>query len=132
MKQKVFRLNRSMTHPSRSISYARDHCEVRAPNWTKAAATELDRPKRVWDSRTFLKTKFPPRELLVVILYVDGELPNPQIQQRMAPLHKPDARIRLITLDDHPASLPSRRRGVLTGNIGSLHFSRYSSNLNEL
>jgi len=41
------------------------------------------------------------------VLYVDGELPNPQIQQRMAQLHSRDARIRLITLDDHPNGIPA-------------------------
>jgi len=112
----------------------------------------------VWDSRAFLRTKFPPREPLVKIaghdtpvytkrsinqifasrgtgksmlamalagmhstgwkflnwefvrpasvLYVDGELPNPQIQDRMKQLHSRDARIRLITLDDHPNGIP--------------------------
>jgi len=112
----------------------------------------------VWDSRMFLKTKFPPREPLVVmyghdtpvftkysineifatrgtgksmlamalagkhssggtflnwritrpasVLYVDGELPNRQIQERMAKLHSRNARIRLITLDDHPNGIP--------------------------
>ena len=114
---------------------------------------------RVWDSRVFLKTKFPPREPLVImeghdtpvftkhsineifaargtgksmlamalagkhstggkflnwkitrpasVLYVDGELPNPQIQERMAQLHSRDARIRLITLDDHRNGIPA-------------------------
>jgi hypothetical protein len=114
---------------------------------------------RVWDSRIFLKTKFPPREPLVVmdgcgtpvftkysinqicamrgtgksmltlaiagmhstggkflnwrftrsanVLYVDGELPNPQIQERMRLLHSQDACIRLITLDDQPKGIPA-------------------------
>jgi hypothetical protein len=41
------------------------------------------------------------------VLYVDGELPNPQIQERMAQLHSSDARIHLITLDDHPNGIPT-------------------------
>ena len=42
------------------------------------------------------------------VLYVDGELPNPQIQERMAILHPPDARIKLISLDSQfPNSIPS-------------------------
>jgi hypothetical protein len=113
----------------------------------------------VWDSRAFLKAKFPPREPLVVmtsnetpvftkysineifaqrgtgksmlamalagkhssagtflnwritrpasVLYVDGELPNPQIQQRMGMLLPRHSLIRLITLDDHPNGIPA-------------------------
>jgi RecA-family ATPase len=41
------------------------------------------------------------------VLYVDGELPNPQIQERMAQLHSSDARIHLITLDDHSNGIPA-------------------------
>jgi hypothetical protein len=41
------------------------------------------------------------------VLYVDGELPNPQIQERMKRLHSHDAHIRLVTLDDHPNGIPS-------------------------
>jgi AAA domain len=41
------------------------------------------------------------------VLYVDGERPNPQIQERMAQLHSSDARIHLITLDDHPNGIPT-------------------------
>jgi hypothetical protein len=41
------------------------------------------------------------------VLYVDGELPNSQIQTRMKQLHSPDTRFRLITLDSHPSGLPN-------------------------
>lgn len=41
------------------------------------------------------------------VLYVDGELPNSQIQERMRLLHSRDAHIQLITLDDHPNGIPS-------------------------
>jgi hypothetical protein len=41
------------------------------------------------------------------VLYVDGELPNSQIQDRMLLLHSPDTHFRLITLDDHPSGLPN-------------------------
>jgi hypothetical protein len=41
------------------------------------------------------------------VLYVDGELPNPQIQERMRQLFSPDARIRLISLDDQRHGIPS-------------------------
>jgi len=39
-------------------------------------------------------------------LYVDGELPNAQIQDRMRELHSPEASIQLVTLDDNP-NVPS-------------------------
>ena len=43
----------------------------------------------------------------VEVLYVDGELPNSQIQTRMKQLHSPDTRFRLVTLDSHPSGLPN-------------------------
>lgn len=138
-------------HEERPVKYEYDP-PLRFPRKTKGTAI-------VWDSRAFLKSKFPAREPLVVIdghntpvftkysinqifatrgtgksmlamalagkhstggkllnwrfvkpasvLYVDGELPNAQIQQRMRQLHSDDVRIHLITLDDHPNGIPS-------------------------
>jgi len=43
----------------------------------------------------------------VRVLYVDGELPNAQIQERIRLLHPKDAHIKLITLDDQPNGIPS-------------------------
>ena len=52
----------------------------------------------------FLNWKFP-RPLKVI--YVDGEMPNAQIQERMREQFTEGARIRLITLDDQPRGIPS-------------------------
>lgn len=43
----------------------------------------------------------------VRVLYVDGELPDAQIQQRMRELHPPGASINLVTLDSTPGGIPS-------------------------
>jgi DnaB-like helicase N terminal domain/AAA domain len=40
-------------------------------------------------------------------LYVDGELPDSQIQERMRELHSQEASIKLITLDSTPGGIPS-------------------------
>jgi hypothetical protein len=41
------------------------------------------------------------------VLYIDGELPDAQIQSRMKSTHTADASIRLVTLDSSPGGIPS-------------------------